>query len=353
MIDWLRTTKSGHFYKKRKRLSKNAIEELIRNARENSEAPTRNIFSHIKEQYGHSHWSAIAFFFERDPSFFVYPDNHLHTRERVCGFLMLVEHGDYAVVFKSNLELPSSFKTEYLRRVGDQHFEAAVAPVGAIFEQITVRNMTISKHALRSKTLKANNLENVMGRAGANRLIAQGYRARQNDAHMNATPNTGRLSERSDKAPYKELIAWVEISIQKLDEEAPALSPFIQAFARPINLESMPANLAPTYIAFGIPQLTESIFEAPEEIKLVRGTGDAAVPLNKHHTDVVLAALDQNYIVRKVRSELVIIDPRNHLPVGNISINKSRISLRKLTVPEIDDIYVEPVNLPPQEDGGV
>lgn len=235
MIDWSRTAKSGYFYKKRKRISKTAIEELFRDIRQNSKATTRNIFSHMKEQYGHSQWSAIAFFFERDPSFFVYPDNHDHTRELICGFLMLVEHRDYAVVFRSSLELPSSFKTEYFRRVGDQSFEAAVAPVNAIFEQIKLRNMTTSKHTLRSKTLEANNLENVIGRAGASRFIAQGYRARQNGTHVSATPSTGRLSQRSDKAPYKELIAWAEISIQMLNEDAPTLSPFIQAFARPIS----------------------------------------------------------------------------------------------------------------------
>jgi hypothetical protein len=353
MIDWLRAAKSAHFYKKRKRIPKAAIEELFRDIRERSDAATRNIFSHVKEQHGHSQWSAIAFFYERDPSFLVYPEDHNHTRERICGFLMIVEFRDYAVVFKASLELPSNFKTQYLQRVGDQNFEAAIAPVDATFEQIKLRNMATSKYTLRSKTLEANNLQNVIGRAGASRYIAQGYRVRQNGEHLSATPNTGRLSQRSDKAPYRELIAWAEASIETLGEEVPALSPFIQAFARPINLESMPANLFPRYIAVDIPQLTEDIFEAPEEIRFVRGTGDAVVPLDRHDTEVVLAALDQNFVVRKDRSELLIVDPRSNMPVGNISINKSRISLRKLSIPEVDDIYVEHVNVPPDENAGI
>jgi hypothetical protein len=353
MIEWLKAAKSAHFYKKRKRLPKTAIEELFRSIRERSDAVTRNIFSHVKEQYGHSQWSAIAFFYERDPSFLVYPEEHHHTRERICGFLMLVEYREYAVVFKSSLELPATFKTQYLQRVGDQNFEAAIAPVDAMFEQIKLRNMTTSRHTLRSKTLEANNLQNVIGRAGASRFIAQGYRVRQNGEHLSATPNTGRLSQRSDKAPYKELIAWAENSIETLGEEAPALSPFIQAFARPINLESMPANLSPTYIAFDVPQLTEDIFEVHEEIRVVRGTGDAAVPLDKNDTDIILAALDQDFAVRKSRSELEIVDPRSNTPVGNISINKNRISLRKLNIPEIDDIYVESVNPPAQDKAGI
>ena len=353
MIDWLRAAKSAHFYKKRRRLPKDAIEELFRSIREKSVAVTRNIFSHVKEQYGHSQWSAIAFFYERGPSFLVYPEEHDHTKERICGFVMLVEYREYAVLFKSGLDLPATFKTKYFQRVGDQNFEAAIAPVDATFEQIKLRNMTTSKHTLRSKTLEANNLQNVIGRAGASRFIAQGYRVRQNGEHLSATPNTGRLSQRSDKAPYKELIAWAENSIETLGEEAPALSPFIQAFARPINLESMPANLSPTYIAFDVPQLTEDIFEVPEEIRLVRGIGDAAVPLDKNETEIILAALDQNFAVRKTRSELEIVDPRNNAPVGNISINKNRISLRRLSIPEMDDIYVESVNPPAQDAAGI
>jgi hypothetical protein len=353
MIDWLRAAKSAHFYKKRKRIPKAAIAQLFRCIRDRSDAATRNIFSHVKEQHGHSQWSAIAFFYERDPSFLAYPEGHDHTRERICGFLMIVEYREYAVVFKSNLDLPSSFKTEYLQRVGDQNFEAAIAPVDATFEQIRLRNMATSKHTLRSKTLEANNLQNVMGRAGASRYIAQGYRVRQNGEHLSGTPHTGRLSQRSDKAPYRELIAWVEASIETLGEESPVLSPFIQAFARPINLESMPANLSPRYLAIDIPQLSEDVFEYPEEIRFVRGTGDAAAPLDTHDTEVVLAALDQNFLVRKQRDELVVIDPRSNMPIGNISINKSRISLRKLSIPEMADIYVEHVNLPGNENGGI
>ena len=64
---------------------------------------------------------------------------------------MLVEHGEYAILFKSNLDLPSTFKTEYLKRVGGHNFEAAVAPENAVFEQIRLRNMTASRHTLEVK----------------------------------------------------------------------------------------------------------------------------------------------------------------------------------------------------------
>lgn len=348
MIDWLRTTKSANFYKKRKRLPKKAIADLFRDVRERYGAVSRNIFHYVKEGYRNSFWSAIAFPYERDPSFLEAPEGQ-EIKERICGFLFVVEHRDHVVIFKSGLDLPSDFKTAHLRRVGDQSIEGVIAQVNATFEQIRLRNMTTSKHTLRSKTLEANNLQNVIGFAGANRYIAKGYRVQQNGAHLTGTPNTGRISLRSDKVPYQDLIVWAETCIDTLNNDAPVLSPFIRAFARPIDLESMPANLLPTFIAFDVPQLTEDIFEAPEEIRLVRGKGDDAEPLDKDATEVVLAALDQNFVVQKVRSDLVILDPRTNAPVGNLNITKSRISLRKLDLPEIEEIYVEPTNSPEEQ----
>lgn len=86
MIDWLRSAKSANFYKKRRRLPKAAITELFRTIRQNSDTPSQNAFHHVKEALGHASWSAIAFFYERSPSFLELPEGH--ARERVCGFLM-------------------------------------------------------------------------------------------------------------------------------------------------------------------------------------------------------------------------------------------------------------------------
>ena len=345
MIDWLRAAKSANFYRKRKRLPKRAIIELFGGIREKSGTASRNIFFHVKETLGHSTWSAIAFFYEREPAFLQFPPNVRHTRERVCGFLFVVEHREYAVVFKSNLDLPSNFKTEYLQRVGDQNFESAIARVGATFEQIRLSSMTTSKHALRSKTLEADNLQNLIGLAGASRYIAKSYRVRQQNGHITGTPSTGRLSLRADKSPYRDLVAWAQNSIALLEDRTPTLSPFITAFARPIDLASMPEDLLPTYVTFNVPQLVEDIFETPE-IRLVRRIANDGELLNKDAIDAILAALEQNFAVREIRGEMQIVDPDDDASVGNISINKSRISLRKLDIPEIEDVYVEPANSP-------
>jgi hypothetical protein len=46
--------------------------------------------------------------------------------ERTCGYLLLVEHRHHLAVFKSGLELTSSFKAKHLERVPHERVEAAM-----------------------------------------------------------------------------------------------------------------------------------------------------------------------------------------------------------------------------------
>jgi len=126
-------------------------------------------------------------------------------------------------------------------------------------------------------------------------------------------------------------------------------STFIRAFARPIDLDSMPAGVLPTYIAVDVPALTEQIFDEPDGMRIARRIGADSVVLEKNEVDAILALLDRTLTVRKVRGELRITDPQNH-QIGILNIGKTRISLRSFEIPEIENIYVEPVNPPAGED---
>jgi hypothetical protein len=105
-----------------------------------------------------------------------------------------------------------------------------------------------------------------------------------------------------------------------------ASSTFIRAFARPIDLDSMPAGVLPTYIAVDVSTLKEQLFDEPDGMRLVRRIGDDSVVLEKNEVDAVLALLDRTLTVRRVRGgELRITDPQNH-QIGILNIGKTRIS---------------------------
>jgi hypothetical protein len=132
--------------------------------------------------------------------------------------------------------------------------------------------------------------------------------------------------------------------IDLLIDQNAAPSAFIRAFARPIDLSSIPPTTIPTHFAVDVPRLIEELFEPPDVTQFVRGTDETAVSLNKAETEAVLAALDQSLFIRKVRKELRVINPENDMQVGMVNIAKTRISLRKLNLPEIENIYIKPAN---------
>jgi hypothetical protein len=79
-----------------------------------------------------------------------------------------------------------------------------------------------------------------------------------------------------------------------------------------------------------------------------------AVALNKDSTDATLAALEQPLAIRKMRGELRLIRESDNERMGSINIGKTRISLRKFTLQEIENIYVKPADQPADdEDNGV
>src|SRR3546814_8862038 len=78
---------------------------------------------------------------------------------------MIVEKADYVAVLKSGLDVPSAFKTLYLGKVSNERVERAVVREGAIFEQLSLKNMSTSKLALRSKSFEASDLQNTVPRS--------------------------------------------------------------------------------------------------------------------------------------------------------------------------------------------
>jgi len=82
MIDWLQTTQSAYFFKKKTNLPKKEIASAFREIRSGLDTATnRNVFLHIKEPLGQANWSAISFYFERTPSFLHdLPPNYMKER---------------------------------------------------------------------------------------------------------------------------------------------------------------------------------------------------------------------------------------------------------------------------------
>jgi hypothetical protein len=276
MIEHLRVAKTGNFYRLARRMTNAATDEMFRKVRASHPSASQNLFQHRRIRRGGARWSAISFLYER-PVAFLHAISPL--RERICGFLMIVEHRDHAAVLRSHLEVPAGFATRYLGRVPVDRVDAAVARHDAIFEQIRLRNMSLARQAMRSKTFEAYDLSEVVGPAAASRYAPRGYRVRAGAAHYSATPSTGRIGQRSDRVDHHTLIEYATGVIDQLLEDGAAPAAFIKRFARAISLADIEGQSRPTAFAIDISELTDAIHER-KELRLVRENGGVIVELD-------------------------------------------------------------------------
>jgi hypothetical protein len=344
MIEHLSMSRAAYFYRRKRRLSNAVIDTLFRTLRSNATMPSRNLFRADRVALRHSKYSALCFSFERSPAFL---DSEAKVIERVFGFLLIVEKGDLVAILKAGLDLPSTFKSNYLDKIGNERVERTIARHDAVFEKLRLRNMSTSKLALRSKTLEASDLENAVATSSASRFAPQGYSVRRADGTYSATPSTGRISIRADRTGYEEIVRWVGEIMDLLAADAGETSAFIRSFARPIDLSAIPNNVRPTYVAIDVPSLANVLFEAEERmVRLVRENQGGFVEMTKIEIDPILEDLDRSFPVLPEQMQNHIVHPDDQAQIGSVKVGKTRISLPGFTPPSIASIFVEDAALP-------
>lgn len=341
MIEYLTVGRSAYFFSRKRRLSQDAIDRLFRSLRAKAAAPSQNLFRLVRTPVGDALYSAICFSFERPVSFL---DAEAGQVERIFGFLMFVEKGEYIAVLKSGLDLPAPFKTQFLGRLANERIEHAIAREDAIFEQLRLRNMSTSKFALRLKSFEASDLENTVPTAGASRFVAQGYRVRLPDASYSATPSTGRISTRADRVDHVGIVGWMSSIIDLLKTDAVPAAPFIRNFARPIDLDGISPEVQPTFIAVDVASLAEALLDANAPLRLVADHDGAPVELTHTEIETILASLDESFPIRRSGEELEIHTTDGRNEIGRIRIGKTRIGLQQLLLPLLERVRIEDRN---------
>jgi hypothetical protein len=347
MIDHLEISQSGYFHQRKRRLSNDAVNRLFTTLRAQARQPSQNLFRADRVALGDARYSTICFSHERDVSFLA---SEANVVERVYGYVLIVEHGPHVAVFKSGLDLPSAFKTAFLGKIANERIERAIARHDAVFEKLRLRNMSISPLALRSKSLEARDLENAVATSSASRFIPQAYSVRREDGVYSATPTTGRISLRADRAGVEEIVAWAVQISELLQADGGAIAGFIRNFARPIELTALSGDVRPTFVGIDTMGLADALFNTEDRVRLIREGANGVEELLQPEAEAVLAALEPAFpVVRRRRMHEVRAEDGVSL-IATLRVGATRIGLRGLELPLIDGITVERRSQPLGED---
>ncbi len=348
MIDDLSVATSASFYSIRRRLSDKAVEDLFVALRASHGVTAHNEFKHTREQLEGARWSALCFRYESPPSFL---EDTTEVRESLCGFVLLIEYQGHAAVLSSRLSLPASFKTIHLSPVATARIEGAIAKADAVFQRMTMRNMSISPYAMRAKTVEAADLANVVGPAGTRRYAPRTYSVVASGTQTTATPSTGRIGIRSARADLPGIVTFAKGVIDALRVDNADVSPFIKSFARPVSLTEALAAAVPIAMAIDTNRLSDAVGNDESGIRLARLEGDSAVELPATELMALMEQLDRPLNIEGDERVRVAREPATGDQVASISLNKNRIALRSLSLPPASDVYVERTSQNAGEDG--
>ncbi|MCA6100134.1 hypothetical protein [Bradyrhizobium australafricanum] len=342
MIEHLRIGWSAYFFSSNKKLNGKAIEDLFEALRDSVTNAGVCLFRDVRRRQAARTYSAICFPYDRQPSFLA---EDAGLSDRIHGFMLVVEHEELVAIHKSSLEIPATFKSEWLRHVGSSNVERAIAKADAKFESMRMRSMSTSKQALRTKTLEADDLENAMPMASASRYVSQRYRVRRGSTRYTATPTTGRIAQSSDRSGYGAAIDWSVEVMAELTRLTGDVAPFIANFARPIDLASLSAATSPVSFAVDGAELADRLFSETPLIKLTKKEKSGKFrELTIQECQDVLQALDREFEIEGPRDALRILDGPSGAVLGILKWGKARIGLSTFSPSEIDRIHVAPAD---------
>lgn len=342
MIEQLLIGWSAQFFARAKPFNDAAIESLFAALPGTVRNGGKNLFRVVRKPHKGKKYSAICFPYDRQPAFLA---EKAGVSDRIHGFMLVVEHGDLVAIHRSSLEMPAAFKSEWLQRVGGTNVERAVAKADAKFESMRLRSMSTSKQALRTKTLEADDLENAMPMASASRYLNQRFRVRRGNTRYTATPNTGRIAQSSDRSGYEAAIEWSIEVMTELARDKGDVAPFIENFARPVDLASLPAAINPTNLAIDVAELRDRLLSESPVIRLFdKERSGKFRELTVEESNRLLETLDQEFVVEGARDSLRILDSLGGAEVGGLRWGKSRIGLSTFAVAKADGIYVAPAD---------
>ncbi len=207
--------------------------------------------------------SLLVFSFNSEPQFFNFSQGEFNKKliEKKLAYLLIIEIGDYIVIFRKNVTGISSFIKEYLVPIESRKICAAMVDTYTKFQQLKLTNMNMDKSAIRNKMYEADDLENVMPMYGANRQIVNTIRFMSaNDDLCSINISTSRIAKLGEKRNIDNLLLWLKTITESLDNDGLGdMTDFLSRFAMPTSWRSMKNALKPISLLIDVYQLQNYI----------------------------------------------------------------------------------------------
>lgn len=192
-------------------------------------------------------------------------DYHPDTKwmERKFAFLFIIEYENYVVVSKRNI--PSiKILRESLDVIDYETIRSALVTDQAKFQRFGMTNTDVSVSAMRSKTVEADNLEDVFPAIGANTFKLNSYRMAlpkmdsEEDELVSVTMSLSKINQLGVKNKWRSYISWSKRMVDAIKAYPQGNNnSFLSIFAQPVDYlkEYLSGDLTPNALLFQVNSL--------------------------------------------------------------------------------------------------
>jgi hypothetical protein len=330
IVDILATARSGRIV--RASLSARRIGAIFAEIRGDLSARTLHAEVRKRDRATRVLWSLWIGRFQKSVPWLV----EERLNETRYGFLLLLERDGFVGVLGSNIGNIAESVSE--DRVSYQKLLALHSDADTEIEALSTRSLRAARVGVTQSTQRGRHLEKTLSRVGANQAAPFQVSLRHADQAWRISPGSGRVALSGGRAAIPEICAWFGTTCQDI-EKATEPSDFIKAFAHPIALSDLPANVLPTAL-----QLDSSVVDDLIELGATLRRNDTAL------TDAEIEA------VRQLIRNLWLVDtPRTRADeeaemwrlkvdgaeVGQLLVRATKISVVSDRLRDVQVVYQE------------
>ncbi|ARB91235.1 hypothetical protein [Legionella longbeachae] len=305
-IDTVILSQSAQFYKPREGVFFNDlnIKEILDTASSNKKLEADFLIDKFRAAHrcnGINCKVSIRVFLTEKKVFFL-DDSQL--KDQIYAFIVLIEVNDYLVILKKSC---SSFKTTLERYFRNIEYKKMVDMIGntSSFKKLSLRNMSISNKALRSRSYEASDLIGVLSTHSAGSSIPYYFKIAEKGSVKSVTTSSSRVTEYSTRKTLDEIVFWANEQTKFLDQGR--TNNFLKTFAKPIEIAQVLEISNPSAILIETDALFDALREEDSEIFHINKDSKVIAKITPRLYDILKRKLSKVYeiendVVKGVRS---------------------------------------------------
>lgn len=318
----LALTKNAYFYKSKDKDIDHL--EILNCASNNCQEGKEFLVNKLRENIeinGTSYFYSLRVFLSEKPAYFIdSQESEVKFSDIIHAYIILIEIDNFLVILSkscSNISKIIDKKFELLSRLSNTSLFSEKAEC----QKLSLRNMTVSDKAIRSRAYEAANLNGVLSLHGAGRSIPSHVKVREG-SNIISLSNSGRVNELSQRVKFQDIISWAHNKIKILQDGKN--NEFLEHFAKRLDLsEVIESGIEPSSILIE----TGKLFDAIENssIYFYRSDSKKVYITNRLKRKLALR-LEKVYELFELKNRLFLIKGVGKKDV--LKINKKTLSIK-------------------------